>query len=93
MYHEFSSFVQKFYKVDKLVTSTSVDSMSYKDLYPIIMFDVSKQSERLRSSVTDVSIQCRFKETPTATTVAHVVMISDRKLRLKSDGEKMSDLF
>ena len=57
------------------------------------MFDVSKQSGRLRSGVTDVSIQCRFKETPSDTTVAHAVMISDRKLRFKSDGEKMSVLF
>ena len=93
LYHEFSSFVQKFYKVDKLVTSTSIDPISYKTLHPIIMFDVSKQSERLRSGVTDVAIQCRFKENPPATTVAHAVMISDRKLRFKSDGEKMSVLF
>ena len=57
------------------------------------MFDVSKQSERLRSGVTDIAIQCRFKENPPATTVAHAVMISDRKLRFKSDGEKMSVLF
>ena len=57
------------------------------------MFDVSKQSERLRSGVTDVAIQCRFKENPAATTVAHAVMISDRKLLFKSDGEKMSVLF
>ena len=93
LYHGFASFIEKFYKVDKMITSTSVDPIAYKDLYPIIMFDVSKQSERLKSGVTDITLQCRFSENPAAKTVAHVVMISDRKIRFKSDGEKMSVLF
>ena len=93
LYHEFASFIQKFYKVDKMVTNTMVDPLIYKSLFPIIMFDVSKQSERLKSGVTDITLQCRFKANPAAKTVAHVVMISDRKLRFKSDGEKMSVLY
>ena len=93
LYHEFASFIQKFYKVDKMVTNTMVDPLIYKSLFPIIRFDVFKQSERLKSGVTDITLQCRFKANPAAKTVAHVVMISDRKLRFKSDGEKMSVLY
>ena len=93
LYHEFSSFIQKFYKVDKLVTNTMVDPLTYKSLYPIVMFDVSRQSERLKSQVTDITLRINFSANPTAKTVAHVIMISDRKLRFKSDGEKMSVLF
>ena len=52
-----------------------------------------QNNQRDYAGVTDVSIQCRLKENPPATTVAHAVMISDRKLRFKSDGEKMSVLF
>ena len=93
LYHEFSSFIQKFYKVDKMITNTMVDPLCYQALFPIVMFDVSRQSERLKSGVTDVTLQCKFKQNVPAKTVAHVVMISDRKLRFKSDGEKMSVLF
>ena len=93
LYHEFSSFIQKFFKIDKLVTNTMVDPISYKSLYPIIMFDVSRQSERLKSQVTDITLHVNFNPKPAAKTIAHVIMISDRKLRFKSDGEKMSVLF
>ena len=57
------------------------------------MFDVSRQSERLKSQVTDITLHVNFNPKPAAKTIAHVIMISDRKLRFKSDGEKMSVLF
>ena len=92
-YHEFANFIQKFYGINEMVASTSVDPLLYKDLFPIYFFDVSKQSERLKSGVTDVTLHCRFKENVAANTTAHVVMISDRKIRFASDGQKMSVLF
>ena len=93
LYHEFTSFIEKFYKVDKMITTSMVDPLLYKSLFPIVFFDVSRQSERLKSGVTDITLECKFKTTPAAQTTAHVVMISDRKLRFKSDGEKMSVLY
>ena len=93
LYHEFANFTRKFYKVDDMITSTSVDPLTYKSLFPIIVFDVSKQSERLKNGVTDITLQCRFSSNPPEKTMAHAIMISDRKLRFKSDGEKMSVMF
>ena len=93
LYHEFSSFIHKFYKVDSMITSTVVDPTSYKSLFPIIMFDVSRQSDRLKTGVTDVTLKCHFSANVRPKTVAHVVMISDRKLRFKTDGGKASVLF
>ena len=93
LYHEFTSFIEKFYKVDKMITTSMVDPLLYKSLFPIVFFDVSRQSERLKSGVTDITLECKFKTTPAAQTTAHVVMISDRKLRFASDGEKMSVLY
>ena len=61
--------------------------------FPIFCFDVSKQSERLKSGVTDITLKCRFGANVPALTVAHVMMISDRKLKFKSDGEKLSVIF
>ena len=69
-----------------------VDPLRYKSLYPI-MFNVSKQSEGLKSGGTDITLQCRFEFNPGVRTVLHAVMISNRKLRLKSDSEKMLVLY
>ena len=93
LFHEFSNFIQKYYKVDEMIASTVVDPLSYKKLFPIIMFDVSKQSDRLKTGVTDITLKCHFSANVPEDTVAHAVMISDRKLRFKTDGEKATVLF
>ena len=76
-----------------MIESTCADAMTYKSLYPIIMFDVSKQSERLKSAVTDITLDVQFSATPTANSVAHAVMISNQKLRFKSNGDQMNVLY
>ena len=93
LYYQFSSFIERFYKVDKMITSTCVDAMTYKSLFPIIMFDVSKQSKKLKSAVTDITLDIQFSASPAANSVAHAVMISDRKLRFKANGDHMNVLY
>ena len=93
LFHEFSSFIQKYYKVDDMITSTLVDPVTYKECFPIILFDVSKQSDRLKTGVTDITLKCHFSANVPASTIAHAVMISDRKLRFKTDGQKTTVLF
>ena len=93
IYGDFTDFIERFYHLDKMITCTSIDPTMYKSLYPILYFDVSKQSERLKSGVTDITVQCTFKNNPDETTTCHAVMISDRQLRFKSDGNKMVVLY
>ena len=92
-YNEFVNFKKKFYGIDPMISTTCVGPLDFKRMYPIYVFDVSKQSERLKSGVTDITLQCRFSVNVPAATVAHVMMISDRKLKFKSDGEKLSVIF
>ena len=93
IYRDFSSFTEKFFKVDKIISSTGVDAMDYKSLYPILVFDVKNQHDRLKSGVTDITMKCTFKANIPPSTVAHAVIISDRKLKFKSDGEKLSVIY
>ena len=57
------------------------------------MFDVSKQSERLTEGVVDLTVKIEFSENVPADTQAYALVISDRMLKFKSDGSKMSVLF
>ena len=86
-------FRRKFYGLDQLVSSASVDPLSYKELFPIFVFDVSKQSERLQQGVVDITVEMMFSVAMPAATVAYAMIISDRKLRFQSDGKKMSVIF
>ena len=57
------------------------------------MFDVSKQSERLAEGVVDLTVKMEFSENVPADTQAYTLVISDRMLKFKSYGSKMSVLF
>ena len=92
LYNDFIGFRKKFYGIDPLISPTCVGPLDYKEKFPIFCFDVSKQSERLKSGVTDITLRCRFDVNVPEGTIAHAVIISDRKLKFKSDGEKLSVL-
>ena len=93
LYGEFYQFMQRFYGISDSVTSTSVDPIAYKHLFPLIVYDVSRQSERIQQAAVDITIQCNFNATVPAKTKAFCLMISDRRLKFKSDGTKASIVY
>ena len=46
--------------MDELVSNPNITPSDYKDLFPIFVFDVSRQSEKLRNSVTDIQVKAYF---------------------------------
>ena len=93
LYREFYQFMQKFYGINDSVSSTSVDPIAYKHLFPLIVYDVSRQSERIQQAVIDITIQCYFNANVPEKTKAYCLMISDRRLKFKSDGTKASIVY
>ena len=71
----------------------SLFAADYKTLYPLFVFDVSKQSEKLKSSVVDVQIRAIFNQAVPAGTQAYAVVMSDKLLTFQSDGSKMSVVY
>ena len=65
--------------------SSFMDPLTYKSLFPIFYFDVSKQSERFDQSIVDVTVRMIFGGTGLLSNV-----ISDRHIIFKSDGTKMN---
>ena len=93
LYREFYQFMQKFYGISDSVSSTSVDPITYKHLFPLIVYDVSRQSERIKQAVVDITIQCYFGANVPDKTKAYCLMISDRRLKFKSDGTKANIVY
>ena len=91
-YGDAASFRTKYYNMDELVSNPNITPSDYKDLFPLFVFDVSKQSEKLKHSVTDIQIKARFNENVSANTEAYALVISDRVVSFQSDGNKMSVL-
>ena len=92
-YEDAASFSEKFYGTDELITQSNITPSDFKDLFPIMVFDVSKQSERLKSSVIDIQNKATFNAAVAADTEALAVVISDRLLNFQSDGQRMSVVY
>ena len=93
VYKTLTDFRQRFYNMDHLISNTTIDPLLYGELYPLIALDVSKQSERLKQGVVDITVEMTFAANVPANTYAHALVISDRKLRFKSDGKKMNIIY
>ena len=90
-YRMFSSFARSYYGIDPLMSGNFMDPITYKTLFPIFYFDVSKQSERFRQGMVNVTVNMRFGGNGIPKKVnAHALIISDRRMIFKSDGSKMN---
>ena len=92
-YKYMTEFTRDYYGMDPLLGGTGINPSSYKDLTPLFVFNVSKQSERLNHGVVDITVEMQFSENVPANTRAFALVISDRRLKLQSDGKKMNVLY
>ena len=92
-YSDAAEFRSKFFNMDELVSNPNITPSDYKNLYPLFLFDVSKQSEKLKYSTTDIQIKMYFSAGIAANTQVYGVIISDRLINFQSDGNKFSVVY
>ena len=69
-----TSFRWKFYSIDELVSNANITLSEYKSMYPVFVFDISKQSEILKTQVTDIRIKATFDENVPANTQPYAIV-------------------
>ena len=98
IYGDASLFRKKLFNMDELISNCGIDPIEFKNLYPLYVFDVTKQSEKLKTSVSDIHIKAFFNDDPAgvnnppANTIAYAVIISDRLFHFVSDGSKITNI-
>ena len=92
-FRDASKFDNRLYGVSDIITQPNLTALNYKSICPLFVFDVSKQAERLKSTVLDVQIKATFNSNVLAGTIAYAVIISDKLLRIKSDGSRMNVVY
>ena len=98
IYGDATLFRKKFFNMDELVSNSGLNPVDYKNIFPLYLFDVSKQSEKLKTSVSDIHIKAFFNANPAggnnppANTMAYAVIISDRLFHFVSDGSKITNI-
>ena len=91
VYKSFSDFSSRYYVIGNLLAGSAVNPSAFRSLYPLHIIDVTKESERLRGGL-DFTVRLEFSANVPANTQAYALVISDRMLKFKSDGSKMSVL-
>ena len=93
VYGDIAEFRSKFFNMDELISSPNINPTEYRELYPLFLYDVSKQSEKLKYSTTDIQIKMHFSANAPLNTLAHAVIISDRLINFQSDGNKFKVVY
>ena len=92
-FRDAAKFDNRLYGVSDIIAQPNLTALNYKSICPLFVFDVSKQAERLKSTVLDVQIKATFNSNVLAGTIAYAVVISDKLLRIKSDGSRMNVVY
>ena len=90
LYNDTATFRKLFFNIDKLVSNPYINPPDFRRLYLLVVFDVTKQSEKLKYSITDIQIKADFEANVPANTMAYAVIISDRLMNFQSYGNKFS---
>ena len=93
VYGDVANFRSKFFNMDELISNPNINPSDYKDLYALFLFDVSKQSEKLKYSTTDIQVKMVFRTPIPDGIQVYGVIISDRLINFQSDGNKFSVVF
>ncbi|XP_065678945.1 uncharacterized protein LOC136093684 [Hydra vulgaris] len=88
-YRHASNFAEDYYNMSNLISLCNITPVDYRDLYPIMYFDVSKQSERMKDSTVDIRLKAEFNTPVPANTVIFALIISDRIAKLTSNGDRL----
>jgi len=89
VYGDASKFRSDFYGINELLAFSNVLPSEYKDLYSLFVIDVSKQNESLKNGVADIQLRVQFSQNVPANTQAFALILSDRKMSLRSDGSNL----
>ena len=92
-FRDAAKFDKRLYGFSEIIAQPNLTALNYKSICPLFVFDVSKQAERLKSTVLDVQIKAIFNANVPANTKAYAVVLSDKLLRIKSDGSRMNVVY
>ena len=88
-YKNAANFRELYDGTPDLFSHSGINTIDFKDLYPLYVFNVSNQIPKTISAVVEVVFNVKFRENPPQNTTAYCLTISDKIFDLKGDGSKM----
>ena len=93
VYTDAMNFKGKFFNVEsterEITSSPGMNMIEYKTLFPLFVIDTSKQREMVKHSLAELTIHARFSANIPPNTRCFAMTVSDRFLKLESDGNRL----
>ncbi|XP_018407683.1 PREDICTED: uncharacterized protein LOC108783581 [Cyphomyrmex costatus] len=78
LYEMFVRFRTSYYQIPRERGETLLRSVYFKERFPLVIIDCSRQNESVKSGTVDVRLEFEFKENAPANTTAYCLIIHDR---------------
>jgi len=97
LYSIFDNFEKDFYEYDEFVGGSQVNFPAFKSIFPILVFDLTNQSEVIKTGAIDMRLTLNYTGTVPGDGAAihtnvYALIISDRLFSLISDGKTISQM-
>lgn len=86
-YNAAKKFRQDYYKLND--NNFMIEFIDFKEFYPLFVIDTSKQGDRMKTSISDIRIEAEFSKNTPANTICYCLTLSDRVMKMTSDGGKI----
>ena len=88
-YEAMDKFKKEHFGYNSLIGGTQISFANYKQLYPFIVFDVTRQSDEKTFNSIDVQVNFEFGAAVPADTIAYAIILSDSLYALEADGSEI----
>ena len=88
-YNSLDKFKKEYYGYNSLIGGTQITPLSFKNMFPFLVFDVRRQPEQLRSGVADMTLKFKFGTAVPANTHVYAIVLSDSLYYMSADGQRM----
>ena len=93
IYRDTMAFFNDYYSVDPVITGPQLSPTEYQKLYTIFAIDLTKQPEKIKEPIIDITLKAFFTENVSENTHAFAIIISEKLIKLQSDGEKFNVVY
>ena len=73
----------------EIALAPNIYMIDYKALSPVFIVHLRKQTEQVKYTLSEKTVQARFRESVSQNNRASVVLISDRLVKLESDENRL----
>jgi hypothetical protein len=87
-YSALRDFKEDYWGIDGRESSNQITPIEFVDRFTIFVFDLRRQSEKLKTATQKIVVHSNFDVNPPVNTTAYALLISDKMLQLDSDGGK-----